>query len=76
MLNKMSKLLSIIGMCALMATSTMTSHADVVINETNFPDAAFRSYIASTIDEDESGTLDDDEIYGTSSIVVRSLGIK
>lgn len=76
MQSKMSKTLAIIGMCAIMATSTMTSHADIVINETNFPDAAFRSYIASTIDEDESGTLDDDEIYGTSSIVVRSLGIK
>lgn len=72
----MSKLPAIIAMCVFMATSTMTSLADVVINETNFPDAAFRSYIASTIDEDESGTLDDDEIYGTTSIVVRSLGIK
>ncbi len=42
----------------------------VQINEANFPDAAFRSYIGSNeIDRDENGCLSDDEIAEATEIV-------
>lgn len=44
--------------------------ADVDINETNFPDANFRSYVSSNCDTDSSGTLSDAEIATVTDIDV------
>lgn len=46
------------------------SSGEIEINETNFPDAEFRSYISSRIDSDSSGTLSESEIASTTKITV------
>ena len=62
----MKKILLLFGMMALLAT---TAQADVEINETNFPDEAFRSVIAS-MPEGMDGILTDEEIAGIEELVV------
>ena len=49
--------------------STMTAWADVEINETNFPDENFRSYLLSQ-DYGQDGVLTDAEIAGVTEIIV------
>lgn len=44
----------------------------VAIDETNFPDANFRSYITSTYDKDNNGYLSDEEIADVTYIYVRN----
>ncbi len=44
--------------------------ADVVIDDNNFPDENFRSYISSTIDKDKDGKLSDEEITAVKEIMV------
>ena len=61
----MKKILLLFGMMALLAT---TAQADVEINETNFPDDAFRSVIAS-MPEGNDGILTDEEIAGIEELV-------
>ena len=61
----MKKILLLFGMMALLAT---TAQADVEINETNFPDEAFRSVIAS-MPEGNDGILTDEEIAGIEELV-------
>ena len=46
--------------------------ADVNINETNFPDDAFRKYLADTYGE----KITDNEIEGITFLVLSGLGIK
>ena len=38
------------------------SWADTAINETNFPDANFRTYVSRSFDSNSDGTLSDEEI--------------
>ena len=45
---------------------------DVEINETNFPDAAFRQYISTQFDIDQDGILSSDEITNITRIRVSS----
>ena len=42
----------------------------VLINETNFPDANFRTYVADNLDQDANGTLTDEEISAVTRIDV------
>ena len=48
---------------------------DVTINATNFPNAAFRSYISSTFDTDGNGVLSASEIAAAKKISVTGKGI-
>ncbi|MBO4910346.1 MAG: leucine-rich repeat domain-containing protein [Lachnospiraceae bacterium] len=57
-------------------TISMTAHAAVEINETNFPDPVFRSVIASAdYDRDQNGIIDDTEIALTINIYCEGMGI-
>ncbi|MCM1023107.1 MAG: hypothetical protein NC395_03515 [Prevotella sp.] len=47
----------------------------VAVNETNFPDDAFRKYVLKNIDIDDSGTLSSGEINGTKYISVNGMNI-
>ena len=55
--------------------STMTAWADVEINEENFPDEIFRSYLLSQ-DFGEDGVLTDDEIAKTKTLSIQSYNIQ
>ena len=55
--------------------STMTAWADVEINEENFPDEIFRSYLLSQ-DFGEDGALTDDEIAKTKTLSIQSYNIQ
>ena len=47
----------------------------VEINETNFPDAIFRKYIADNFDKDDDGVLSAEEITAVTEIDVHNKGI-
>ena len=49
--------------------------ADVKINEANFPDEIFRSYVSSNCDTDRNGTLSDAEIATVTRVIVNSTNI-
>ena len=51
-----------------------SAYADVAINETNFPDEKFRTYLA-TLDSDSDGTFSDEEIASITSINCSSMEI-
>ena len=57
---------------AVFVLSLTSAQASVVINETNFPDEALRSY-ASQYDEDSNGTLSDAELATITSINAGSI---
>ena len=63
--------LALTAMCA----STM---AQVEINETNFPDAKFRSLVSKNIDTNKNGKLDESEINADAAkeLIVSNQGIK
>ncbi len=48
---------------------------DVAVDETNFPDPAFRTYIAENFDHDENGVLSYDEITKVTSLYMNNMGI-
>lgn len=48
---------------------------NIAVNETNFPDSSFRSYVTSNIDKDANGILSASEISAVTSINVKSRGI-
>ncbi len=60
---------------ALMLLSAGTAWADVEINETNFPDASFRSWLLER-DYGSDGKLTGEEIAGVTSIDVSSKNIQ
>ncbi len=53
-----------------LTTLGLRAHADVTINETNFPDENFRSYVLSTVDTDKDGKLSNEEIAKVTEIKV------
>ena len=60
-----------------MALLPLTATASVVINETNFPDPAFREFVMSEeIDIDQDRQLDDYEIVSVTRMRVPRKGIK
>ncbi len=48
----------------------------IAINDTTFPDAAFRGYIAGNADTDKDGLLSETEIAGVTGIDVSGMGIR
>ena len=62
-----------VGVSALTGSSFAADDA-VEINETNFPDAAFRAYV-ETLDTDKNGSLDGDEIAKVVTMDVKESGI-
>ena len=48
---------------------------DIAINETNFPDANFRTYVSANCDTDGSGTLSTSELAAVTSIDVYNKSI-
>ena len=52
------------------------AEAEISIDEQNFPDAKFRSYVLKKIDKDKSTTLSKDEMDAVTSVNVYSSGIK
>ena len=55
--------------------TSLTAWADVEINEENFPDEIFRSYLLSQ-DFGEDGVLTDDEIAKTKTLSIQSYNIQ
>lgn len=66
--------LALIALVA-MGAWTPTNAANVVINTTNFPDAAFRSIVSSQYDKNGDGKLNDAEIMDLSVVDVQSENI-
>ena len=46
--------------------------ASVAVNEANFPDDAFRDYVAKNFDKDSNGVLSETEIEGVTTIDIES----
>jgi len=68
-------------LCAIFAMSAINAQAKVKIDETNFPDSAFRAYVSTTTcDADQDGYLDDEEIAQDTIMYLNNggagLGIK
>ena len=61
-------------MLAFALAMSFQAWADVEINETNFPDGAFRTYVAQ-FDTDQSGSFSDEELAAVTSIIPTNLGI-
>ena len=57
-------------------TIFVTSSDDILIDETHFPDAAFRSLVAENYDVDLTGTISSADINQTKEIQVSFRGIK
>ena len=52
-----------------------TLQAQIEINETNFPDQAFKEYVSTNIDKNQDGSLNDEEIESTAVITTDDSGI-
>ena len=61
--------------CLIIPFKTAYAAADVAINDTNFPDKAFREYILKNIDKDENKKLSSTEISNTTSMDLSDLGV-
>ena len=62
-------------MVGMMLPVTTSLAAETEINETNFPDAAFRQYVSDMFDKDANGVLSDDEKNSVTELNIRDLGI-
>ena len=73
------KLLSIL-LCLVMVVGSLPTAAfaagSVEINETNFPDAKFRSFVKENLDKNNDGILDAGEIAAVKKIEANKMGIK
>ena len=73
------KLLSIL-LCLVMVVGLLPTAAFaagyVEINETNFPDAKFRSFVKENLDKNNDGILDAGEIAAVKMIEANKMGIK
>ena len=73
------KLLSIL-LCLVMVAGLLPTAAfaagSVEINETNFPDAKFRSFVKENLDKNNDGILDAGEIAAVKKIEANKMGIK
>lgn len=52
----------------LLFAACLNVQAQIVIDETNFPDAIFRSYISAQFDKDEDSALSDTELFSVKKI--------
>ena len=73
------KLLSIL-LCLVMVVGSLSTAAfaagSVEINETNFPDAKFRSFVKEKLDKNKDGILNAMEIAAVKMIEANNMGIK
>ena len=73
------KLLSIL-LCLVMVVGSLPTAAfaagSVKINETNFPDAKFRSFVKENLDKNKDDILDAGEIAAVKMIEANNMGIK
>ncbi len=73
------KLLSIL-LCLVMVVGSLPTAAfaagSVEINETNFPDAKFRSFVKENLDKNKDNILDAGEIAAVKKIEANNMGIK
>lgn len=59
-------------LCAMLFAAGAAQAADIVVNETNFPDEAFRTYIQGQF----GSTIEESELQATESMVLNNLEIK
>ena len=73
------KLLSIL-LCLVMVVGSLPTAVfaadEVAINETNFPDAKFRSFVKENLDKNKDNILDAGEIAAVKKIEANKMGIK
>ncbi len=62
-------------LCLLPAAPTAAAAGDVAINETNFPDDIFRSYVSEDLDQNGDGVLSPTEISNVTEIECSQRGI-
>ena len=75
MKKKIMKVLLATCMSFMLLPAVVLAAEEVVINETNFPDAIFRSYVSDKFDTDANGTLSTSEINSAISVNVSGQGI-
>ena len=71
----LSILLSLVMVVGLLPTAVFAA-GDVEINEANFPDANFRSYIQTDFDKNGDNKLSSEEIAAVTKIEANNMGIK
>ncbi|MBO4460971.1 MAG: S-layer homology domain-containing protein [Clostridiales bacterium] len=64
------------GTTVLLAVAVSAAPGKVAVNEKNFPDQAFRTYVSSQLDKDGDGYLSEDEIKKSDNIVVNDKNIQ
>ena len=71
----LSILLCLVMVVGLLPTAVLAA-GYVEINETNFPDAKFRSFVKENLDKNNDGILDAGEIAAVKMIEANNMGIK
>ena len=71
----LSILLCLVMVVGLLPTAVLAA-GDVEINETNFPDAKFRSFVKENLDKNKDDILDAMEIASVKMIEANKMGIK
>lgn len=71
----LSILLCLVMVVGLLPTAVLAA-GDVEINEANFPDAKFRSFVKEKLDKNNDGILDAGEIAAVKMIEANNMGIK
>ena len=75
MKKKLSILLCLVMVVGLLPTAAFAA-GSVEINETNFPDAKFRSFVKENLDKNKDDILDAMEIAAVKMIEANNMGIK
>ena len=73
--RRIAMLLAMMMLIMNLIVSPVWAAPGVAIDETNFPDANFRTYVSKELDKDHDGKLSDTEIAGIKSIGVKSKNI-
>ena len=73
--KQLSILLCLVMVAGLLPTAAFAA-GSVEINETNFPDAKFRSFVKEKLDKNNDGILDAGEIAAVKMIEANNMGIK
>ncbi len=61
--------------CTMPGAEKAHAAADIVINETNFPDEVFRNYVTDNFDDNNNGILEEAEINAIIGVDVDEMGI-
>ncbi|MCL1976272.1 MAG: hypothetical protein FWG61_08955 [Firmicutes bacterium] len=64
-----------VGIFLWSSDTVLAADADIAINETTFPDAAFRAYISEQVDKNKDGMLSPTEIALESTLFIGEKGI-